>query len=135
MLNDLYYFFNILALVNYSKKQQLMFLFIRYLVIALLFKFSISQTNSPGKVTGRLLSYPATPLMNKVVSLASDSLVVRMTRTNEKGEFTFSKVPKGNYRILIVLTGYEKYTTGFFKLTDTKPSREFGEIELQASKN
>ena len=112
-----------------------MFLFIRYLILAALLKFSVSQTNIQGKVTGRLLSYPLTPLKNKVISLASDSLVVRMTRTNEKGEFIFSKLPKGNYRILIVLTGYEKYTTGFFKLTDHKPSRDFGEIELQASKN
>jgi hypothetical protein len=112
-----------------------MFLLIRYLIIAALFKLSISQANLPGKVTGRLLGYPVTPLKDKVVSLASDSLVVRMTRTNEKGEFIFSKVPRGNYRILVVLTGYEKYTTGFFKLTDSKPSRDFGEIELEVLKN
>lgn len=112
-----------------------MFLFIKYLVIAALLKFGYSTiTNDPGKVTGRVLITKTVPLKNTVVSLASDSLVVRITKTNEKGNFTFDKLPKGNYRILIMITGYEKYTTGFFSLTALKPSRDFGDIELQPLK-
>ncbi|MES2653286.1 MAG: carboxypeptidase-like regulatory domain-containing protein [Bacteroidota bacterium] len=110
-----------------------MLLFIKYLVIAiLLLKFSYSTTTDiQGRVNGRVLTPQAMPLKNSVVSLASDSLVVRITRTNEKGYFLFDKLPKGNYRILIMITGYEKYTTGFFNLTQAKPSREFKDIELQ----
>jgi hypothetical protein len=112
-----------------------MFLFIRYLVIATLLKFGYAKlTDNPGKVSGRVLIPKAIPLKNTVVSLASDSLVVRITKTNEKGNFTFDKLPKGNYRILILITGYEKYTTGFFSLTALKPSRDFGDIELQPLK-
>lgn len=109
-----------------------MFLFIKYLIIAVLLKFSYSTiSNVEGKVSGRILTPQAVPLKNSLVSLASDSLIVRMTRTNEKGYFIFDKLPKGNYRVLIMITGYEKYTTGFFSLTATKPNREFGNIELE----
>lgn len=108
-------------------------LLIRFFIIAALLKFGYSISSAPqGKVSGRLLTSQSTPIKNSVVSLASDSLVIRMARTDEKGFFTFDKVPKGNYRIIIMITGYEKYTTGFFSLTNTKPSREFGDIELQA---
>lgn len=113
-----------------------MFIFFRLLLIALLFKLSSSSTTDiTGKVIGKVLNEKAVPFKNSVVSLASDSLVVRMTRTNDKGYFLFDKLPKGNYRILIMLTGYEKYTTGFFQLTERKPSREFGEITLRESSN
>ena len=108
-----------------------MFILIKYLIIAIVLKFSLSTNNLEGKVNGRVVTNKITPLKNSVVSLASDSLVVRMTRTNEKGYFSFDKVPKGNYRILIMITGYEKYTSGFFSLTRSKPSRDFGSIELQ----
>ncbi len=114
-----------------------MFIFVRYLIVALIFKLSLStKPTIEGKVVGKLINHQAVPLTNKVVSLASDSLVVRMTRTNNKGEFKFDKLPKGNYRILVVLTGYGKYTTGFFQLTENKPGRDFGDIILQpASSN
>ncbi len=109
-----------------------MFIFIRYLIVVLVFKLSLSSTSTTErKVFGKLINHQAVPITNSVVSLASDSLVVRMTRTNNKGEFKFDKLPKGSYRILIVLTGYEKYTTGFFQLTENKPARDFGEIILQ----
>ena len=112
-----------------------MLLLIRYLIIAALLKFSYSLTADPGgKVTGRILASRENPLKNSVITLASDSLVVRMSRTNEKGFFTFNKLPKGNYRIIIMITGYEKYATEFFRLTATKPSKDFGDIELQPSK-
>ncbi len=108
-----------------------MYLLVKYILIAILLKFSYSLTGTPCKVTGRVLIEQSNPLKNSVVSLASDSLVVRMTRTDEKGYFTFDKLPKGNYRILIMINGYEKYTTGFFSLTILKASRDFGDIELK----
>ncbi|MEJ5996384.1 carboxypeptidase-like regulatory domain-containing protein [Pedobacter sp. Du54] len=112
-----------------------MFLLIRCLIIAALLKFSYSLTRNPeGKVSGRVLVLHEKPLKNILVTLASDSLVVRMSRTNENGYFTFNKLPKGNYRIIIVITGYEKYTTDFFSLTAAKPIRAIGDIELRTSK-
>lgn len=109
-----------------------MFLFIKYLIIGSVIKFSYSlSTADQGKVNGRVLIEKSNPLKNSVVSLASDSLVIRMRRTDEKGYFVFDKLPKGNYRIFIMINGYEKYTTGFFSLTPTKPSKDFGDIELK----
>ncbi|SFH45738.1 carboxypeptidase-like regulatory domain-containing protein [Pedobacter insulae] len=111
-----------------------MLIIIRYLFIALLVKWSSSSTtNIVGKVSGKVMNEKAAPLKNKLVSLASDSLVVRMTRTNDKGNFVFDKLPQGNYRILIMISGYKKFTTGFFQLTESKPSRDFREIALSPS--
>lgn len=108
-----------------------MYLLLKYLFIGLLLNFGYSLATNTGKVNGRLLSTHASPIKNVSISLASDSLVVRLTRANEKGYFSFDKLPLGNYRILIMPTGYEKYTTGFFNLSITKPSKELGDIVLK----
>lgn len=107
-----------------------MFLFLKYLSVALLIIFALSLATE-GEVKGRILSPQKLPLKNKSVSLASDSLVIRMTRTDEQGYFKFSKLPKGNYRLLIMIDGFEKYTSGFFTLTPAKPSKDLGAIELE----
>ncbi|RZL34581.1 MAG: carboxypeptidase regulatory-like domain-containing protein [Pedobacter sp.] len=109
-----------------------MLLLIRYIIIAAVLKFGYSLTkHAEGKVSGNVLVSHESPLKNSVVTLASDSLVVRMVRTDENGHFTFHKVPTGTYRLLIVITGYEKVKTDFFRLTATKPTKDFGNIELQ----
>ncbi|MGF1925038.1 MAG: carboxypeptidase-like regulatory domain-containing protein [Bacteroidia bacterium] len=107
-----------------------MFYLFRYFIISSLLSIALIS-DIEGEVKGRIINQQSLPLKNNTVSLASDSLVVRMTGTNDKGYFKFNKLPKGNYRILIMITGYEKYTTGFFSLTDAKPSRDFGTIEIE----
>ena len=111
-----------------------MYLLLKYLLIAAVLKFSYSGTSKvDSSVKGSVWIGRSTPLKNGVVTLASDSLVVRMTRTNEKGYFSFHKLPKGNYRLLIMVTGYDKYTSGFFNLTTANPTRDFEDIELRPS--
>lgn len=112
-----------------------MLMLIKYLVIAALLKFSYDKAaDFNGKVSGRLFTQEAVPLKNKVVSLASDSLVIRFTRTNEKGYFAFDKIPSGNYRILIAIPGYKRYVLGLFCLTTTTPFKACGDIKLETSK-
>ncbi|RZK41398.1 MAG: carboxypeptidase regulatory-like domain-containing protein [Pedobacter sp.] len=112
-----------------------MFLLLRYLIIGILLKFCFSNTtNTLCQVSGRVSINKTAALKNGLVTLASDSLMIRLTKTDEKGYFSFNKLPKANYRLLIVINGYEKYTSGFFTLTSAQPIRDLGLIELKPIK-
>jgi hypothetical protein len=106
--------------------------FIKYSCIAITFQICFAtMANAQAKISGRVLGEQSKPLKDIIVSLVTDSLAIKLANTSENGIFTFDKLPLGTYRIMIILTGYEKFTTGFFTLTKNKFLRNFGDIELK----
>ncbi|HWK08130.1 MAG TPA: SusC/RagA family TonB-linked outer membrane protein [Puia sp.] len=62
----------------------------------------------PPEFVGVVRSEDGTPLAGATVEIMS---LNKKGLTNEKGEFSFTKVPDGKYKVEITFVGYEKYQT------------------------
>jgi outer membrane receptor protein involved in Fe transport len=90
---------------------------------------------SHAQVTGSVADSTRQPLPFCTVMLikTSDSAVVTGTSTNEKGEFLLEKKDSGSFRLLVLFSGYEKYYSSSFLLSDTQPKYDAGKITLLAN--
>jgi outer membrane receptor protein involved in Fe transport len=67
---------------------------------------------------------------NVILYGAKDSIMVTWTITDDKGTFQLTKVPEGNYKLMINFIGYEKHQINNISITTSKPLVDLGKIEL-----
>ncbi|MCX5776627.1 MAG: T9SS type A sorting domain-containing protein [Candidatus Firestonebacteria bacterium] len=83
-------------------------------------KISISTS---GVICGRVFDTDGkTPLQDARLELMAGLLVFRSDRTDKTGNYTFSKVPFGNYKIKIYKAGFNPCETEVAALSKTSPS-------------
>jgi len=77
------------------------------LITALLCSFlhSMGQVSIQGRISDQQQNLP----LATVLLLTQDSILIKGTITNEKGEFVFDQVNNGNYRISSTMVGYTKF--------------------------
>ncbi len=100
-----------------------------FLLCVFLFFSIVSQaqvTGSTADSTGQAL-----PFCNVMLIKSSDSTVVTGTTTNESGNFLLEKKDTGNFRLLVLYSGYEKYYSSSFSLSDEHPQFDAGKIILR----
>ena len=97
-----------------------------------------TATDNTPKGTGRIIGTVVDSTTNKPVEFASIALVDVTTKkpidgtvADEKGEFTLTKVPDGNFRLLISFVGYREKTITKIKL-DRRQEVNLGNIRLAA---
>ena len=100
-----------------------------FILFIFFFAFNLSaQQTIYGKVkdsTNVGIEYATVAVLN-----TTDSLVLKSTLTNEKGEYEFVNIPNGNYVIKTFLVGYlENYTS--VSLFENVPDKEIPTIFLR----
>lgn len=91
---------------------------------------ALAQTNGiSGKVTDSTGSKGLDKATVKLVEKATPSDTLR-TSTNEKGEFSFAKIPSSAYSIVISYSGYKPMVKEFFKPSEGVSNIDLGELIL-----
>lgn len=91
---------------------------------------ALAQTNGiSGKVTDSTGSKGLDKATVKLVEKATPSDTLR-TSTNEKGEFSFAKIPSSAYSIVISYSGYKPMVKEFFKPSAGVSNIDLGELIL-----
>lgn len=73
------------------------------------------------------------PFCNVMIVRAADSSVVTGTTCNEAGAFTAERKENGEFRIMVLYTGYEKVYSAIFTLSEEQPAYAFSTIVLRNS--
>lgn len=104
-----------------------------FLTVALLCLFyTVSVAQNIYTVKGSVVDTVSNGrLINTSVSIlrSKDSTLVKFTRADENGTFTFSQLPKGKLFLLVTYPGYADYVEQF-DLDSTKSKIDFGRIKL-----
>ncbi len=91
---------------------------------------ALAQTNGiSGKVTDSTGSKGLDKATVKLVEKATPADTLR-TSTNEKGEFSFAKIPSSAYSIVISYSGYKPMVKEFFKPSEGVSNIDLGELIL-----
>ncbi|HEU4719284.1 MAG TPA: outer membrane beta-barrel protein, partial [Bacteroidia bacterium] len=72
------------------------------------------------------------PFCNVMLLNAADSSVVTGTTGDDKGSFSLEKKRDGNFLVMAIFSGYEKYYSLPFSLSETQPKYNAGTIVLRA---
>jgi outer membrane receptor protein involved in Fe transport len=91
---------------------------------------------SGGSISGTVIdSLTKKPMDYATVSLFKTGVVAPLngSLTNEKGSFTITNVPPGNYKIQIAFVGYATKTIAGVVLTASKPDRNIGQVIVSPS--
>jgi outer membrane receptor protein involved in Fe transport len=110
-------------------KNLLLFLFFSLLTI-----YVKAQTKPwTGLVTGKVLDEKQKAFPYTTVSLyrAKDTLLIKGSVTDDKGEFIFQSVPEGAYLIAASQIGYQKKFTGPFIIDETNQTINIGNLIVQ----
>jgi outer membrane receptor protein involved in Fe transport len=94
-----------------------------YLFVFFLVFCCAAQAQVTGTVTDSL-NEPL-PFCNVMMLRAADSSVVTGTTCNDVGVFSLEKKENGDFRLMVMYTGYDKTYTDVFTLTDAQPSYAF----------
>ncbi|MDB5063539.1 MAG: TonB-dependent receptor [Mucilaginibacter sp.] len=89
-----------------------------------------------GTISGTVIdSLTKKPMDYATVSLFKTGVVAPLngSLTNEKGNFTITNVPPGNYKIQIAFVGYATKTIVGVVLTASKPDRNIGQVIVSPS--
>lgn len=72
-----------------------------------------------GKITGNILDEKQNPIRYATITLykAIDTIVLKKTISGEKGQYTFEKLPEGNYRIAVEWISYKKTMSNTISIT------------------
>jgi outer membrane receptor protein involved in Fe transport len=92
-----------------------------------------SRTDSKGAINGMLVDKEdgiPVGFSNVVLYSLQDSVMVTWTITDDKGNFQLTKVPEGNYNLVINFIGYEKLKIKYISISSNRPVVELGKIEL-----
>ncbi len=87
------------------------------LIILLLVLFSaVVSVSAQQSIAGHLSDSNGKPVVDATVTLrtSADSVLKRGTVSNEKGEFEFGNIDKGNYILRITYVGHDDYVTNVF---------------------
>lgn len=93
---------------------------------------SLSVKAQPGSVKGKLKdTLNNQPVVAATLTLLakSDSSLVSFTMSTDKGEFSFSGIPKGQYRLLITHLNYH-HSSRQVEITDQKKEADLGTIPM-----
>ena len=101
-------------------------------------KDTTKQTYTPpptgnGKVSGIITdSSNKAPVEFATIALINtlNNKIVDGTMCDEKGSFTISKIPEGNYKLTITFLGYNSLTTENFTISNKKETINMGSISL-----
>ncbi len=86
-----------------------------------------------GKVSGIIIdSSNKAPVEFATIALINilNNKIVDGTMCDEKGSFTISKIPEGNYKLTITFLGYNSFTTENFTISNKKETINMGSISL-----
>lgn len=91
-----------------------------------------AKAQDPGQVQGRIIDSSSSLGIADVtitILLARDSSLAKFTRTNASGNFQISKLPQGDYRLLVTHIGYRNYSWPF-RITAGNPTLLMAPIQL-----
>ena len=88
-----------------------------------------------GQITGivKNTKNEPVPFVNVLLLNAKDSVLIKGAITNETGGFLIETVDIGAYKILLFYTGYVKYYSESFVISDFEKSKLFGSILIEES--
>jgi iron complex outermembrane receptor protein len=88
-----------------------------------------------GQLSGKLTNENGLPLPSSSVALlrSSDSSVVKITASDETGNYQLQYSGEGKFFLHISCIGYESWHSPEFELTTSRPTRDFGIQVLKAS--
>ncbi|MEO9147371.1 MAG: TonB-dependent receptor [Ginsengibacter sp.] len=95
-----------------------------FLLTSVIFSFFatpvFAQENTTGKVSGQIVNDHQIPAAFATVTLlkASDSALVKGAVSNTSGKYHFEKIPFGNYRIAVSVTGMNNIYSPSFSLVN-----------------
>jgi outer membrane receptor protein involved in Fe transport len=93
---------------------------------------AVAQSGQPGKLTGVLTdSLTARPVPYATVALKEGTKLLSGTTTDDKGSFTLTNLPLGNYAVVVSYVGYRTATLPV-SLTAARPAQDLGTIRLAA---
>jgi hypothetical protein len=95
-----------------------------------------AQQQARGSVSGIILERTSNkPLefANVIIRNNSDSTWFRGTATGIKGEFTFEKVPSGEYRLTYSFIGFDNVETPVFVLNSKQTKLNLGKLYISES--
>src|SRR5436309_2467972 len=93
-------------------------------ILSIIFILSVISCNASsahtGSFSGRVLDADGKPVIfaNVLLFTAADSSLVKSEVTDEKGEFLLTPVVSGNYRIKVMLLGYETFVSAMLSIAD-----------------
>jgi hypothetical protein len=95
-----------------------------YLLTVFFLVFFSSGSSARDEVSGKVTDAENKPVefANVILISGSDSSVVKAALTGQDGEFNFDKVADGNYRIMVVQLGYDKYYSDPLTVTGDSPA-------------
>lgn len=108
------------------------------LVLTLIATITISSAFTQarvGVVKGKIVdSTDNSPLASATINIldAKDSTLLSFGRTNDKGEFSISRLKTGELILLVTYTGFAKKEIPF-SLSEASPQKEFGDISMLSS--
>src|SRR5688572_23141865 len=88
-----------------------------------------------GQLSGKLTNENGLPLPSSSVALlrSSDSSVVKITASDETGNYQLQYSGEGKFILHISCIGYESWHSPEFELTTSRPARDFGIQVFKAS--
>ncbi|MEO5776477.1 MAG: TonB-dependent receptor [Flavobacterium sp.] len=105
-------------------------------IILLQLNYCLSQTNS-GKINGFVFNEKkaAVEFANVTLHRVSDSVFVKASITDEKGNFELDNLSEGNYYFKVSHASFENYKSKSFTLSAEKPSLSFENIVVKTNSN
>lgn len=103
-------------------------------IVALFVSFSVGAYAQQPSLTGRVVDEQVQPLDLATVHLlnAQDSTVVRTVFPDKKGDFTFTGIAPGSYRVRAVLVGYDDGISEPITVTSEAGSKTIGTLVLRS---
>ena len=95
-----------------------------------------AQQQGQGSVSGIIIEKTSNkPLefANVIIKNNSDSSKFQGTVTGSKGEFSFEKLPFGNYKIIYSFIGFDKVETPVFTLNSKQAKLNIGKLYINES--
>ncbi len=103
-------------------------------IVALFVSFSVGAYAQQPSLTGRVVDEQVQPLDLATVHLlnAQDSTVVRTVFPDKKGDFTFTGIAPGSYRVRAVLVGFDDRISEPITVTSEAGSKTIGTLVLRS---
>ncbi len=97
----------------------------------------IHAQNVPATISGKITDALQKPLEGATVVLRAvkDSSVIRTTLSADNGSFSLDRIKTGEYKMMITLTGFAKYTSETITLSSESPSLVLPTITLTIQAN
>jgi hypothetical protein len=100
--------------------------------VVLILLFACIYVNAQGVVSGTVKedAGPAASFATVYLLAAADSVQIKSDLTDEKGSFAVKNIPYGRYIVAISYTGFNKFYSAPFELTEASRNYNLGSVSL-----